>query len=57
MVQFADKEKAKHFIIRSYSIVALGFLTSALTYPYAVRMVKRVLGLRHFFNIHFVSVL
>jgi hypothetical protein len=43
------------FIKRTYAIVALGFISSALAYPVAVRIVKKMLGFKNFFNIHFVQ--
>ena len=43
-----------HFITRAYTIVALGFLSSAFAYPFAVRIVKQVFKFKSFFNIHFV---
>lgn len=55
-VEFAGKKEAAQFIKRSYILVGLGFIGSAVSYPLAVRFVKKVFGFKTFFNINFVVV-
>lgn len=52
--EFAGKSEAMSFIKRSYMVVGVGFLASAIIYPWAVRIVKSIFGFKNFFNIHFV---
>ena len=52
--EFAGKKETLQFIKRSYMIVGLGFVVSGVSYPLAVRFVKKFLRLKAFFNVNFV---
>ena len=54
-IEFAGKKETLKFIQRSYSVVAIGFVMSAVSYPVAIRIVKKVFKFKSFFNTNFVS--
>jgi hypothetical protein len=45
------------YYVRGAALVIAGLITSAGTYPMAVRIARKVFGLRDFLNIHMVDVI
>jgi hypothetical protein len=54
LAEYSTSKEAIQYYFRGATVVTVGVLTSAVTYPLAVRIAKRVFRLKDFLNIHMV---
>jgi hypothetical protein len=57
LAEYSTSKEAIQYYIRGAGLATVGILTSALTYPLAVRIAKRIFKLKDFLNIHMVNLL
>lgn len=52
--EYSTSKEAIQYYIRGAGLITIGLLTSAITYPLAVRIAKKVFRLTDVLNIHMV---
>lgn len=55
LTEYSATREALQYYFRGAALIIVGAITSATTYPLAVRIAKRVFKLKDFLNIHMVS--
>lgn len=53
--EYSTSKEAVQYYFRGATLVAIGLLTSAITYPVAVRIAKKVFRVTDVLNIHMVD--
>jgi hypothetical protein len=56
LTEYSTTKEALQFYSRGAILISLGVITSAFSYPFSVRIAKRVFRLKNFLNIHMVSI-
>lgn len=54
MAEYSTSKEAIQYYFRGAALVSVAVITSAFSYPLAVRIAKRVFRLKDFLNIHIV---
>jgi len=54
LTEYSTSKEAIQYYYRGVTLGIIGLLTSAISYPLSVRLVKRVFGIKNFLNIHMV---
>jgi hypothetical protein len=55
LTEYSTTKEAVQFYSRGAILAVVGIVTSAISYPFSVRIAKRVFKLKDFLNIHMVS--
>lgn len=54
LAEYSTSKEAVQYYFRGVGLGVVGLLTSAVTYPIAVRIAKKIFKLKDFLNIHMV---
>jgi hypothetical protein len=55
LAEYSTSKEAVQYYFRGAALIGTGLITSALTYPIAVRIAKKVFRLTSILNIHMVD--
>ena len=55
ITEYSTTKEALTYYSRGAVLIGIGVLTSAISYPLSIRIVKKVFGLRDFLNVHLVG--
>jgi hypothetical protein len=55
LTEYSTTKEALQYYSRGAVLVIIGVVTSAISYPLSIKIVKRIFGLRDFLNVHMVQ--